>query len=162
LAHVQGVLGCDLERASKAFDSMRNHRSRVLVFDGVDKTWHGCYWTPPEEESRDRKIWREMMALHRDFAVLRAEFRKLKKKVSGQRGKEREKRGENPDPAPDREDSFDVALKKSREASSAKGELSGSRLWAGCCDGCGFPEVVGTEPNLRCGGCNLPYCGVAA
>lgn len=175
LAHIRDVLGCDLDRASKAFDSMRNHRSRVVVFDGVDKTWHGCFWTPSEGEARDRKIWREMMALHRDFSALRSEVRKLKKKLAGQKReakvKEEPVEPEEPAPtrtakeeAPDMHALLEAELRKARAAAaSSQADPDDEdkpwirRVWMGCCDGCGYPDPLVSGTNITCGACGLRY-----
>lgn len=184
LAHIREVLGCDLDRAVKAFNSMRNHRSGVLVFDNVDKTWHGCFWTPSEKEARDRKIWREIMELRRDLAALKSEIRKLRKKVLGavrEAKKEAKEAGdeESGQPSavagypqiPQQSNPGDFAREFSRQMQQVEAEAEEKRrlaklrelqkitprMWQGCCDGCGRNELVGDEAPWTCAVCDLQY-----
>ena len=39
LAYVMENMGCDIGRAMAAFNSMRNPKSRVLVFDHIHRMW---------------------------------------------------------------------------------------------------------------------------
>ena len=65
LAHIAGKLGCDLERASRAFDSMRNTKSRVLVFDAVHGQWRGCDWKPADKAAFEQMLRDDQRALER-------------------------------------------------------------------------------------------------
>lgn len=65
LAHIAGRLGCDLERASRAFDSMRNTKSRVLVFDAVHGQWRGCDWKPADKAAFEQMLRDDQRALER-------------------------------------------------------------------------------------------------
>jgi hypothetical protein len=65
LAHIAGKLGCDLKRASRAFDSMRNTKSRVLVFDAVHGQWRGCDWKPADKASFEQMLRDDQRALER-------------------------------------------------------------------------------------------------
>lgn len=179
LAHIRETLGCEMDRALKAFNSMRNKRSQVLVFDNVEKTWTGCFWTPSEEEERERKFRRELMALERDVAALKSDMRKLKKEVKAAlraikktEGSEQEAAQKEASPAPqspvmscnpgDQSREFAKLFEKEREEArcmkaAERLEESGPRRWLGCCDGCGYPELIGTQYPYECGDCGLPY-----
>ncbi len=37
--HISQTLACDIERASKLFNELR--KRRIIVFDKLDRTWHG-------------------------------------------------------------------------------------------------------------------------
>lgn len=65
LDHIAGELGCDLERASRAFDSMKNTKSRVLVFDAVHRQWRGCDWKPADKASFEQMLREDQRALER-------------------------------------------------------------------------------------------------
>lgn len=65
LAHISGKLGCDLERASRAFDSMRNTKSRVLVYDAVHGQWRGCDWKPADKAAFEQMLRDDQRALER-------------------------------------------------------------------------------------------------
>lgn len=60
LAHIAQVLGCDLLEARRAFDSMRQCNSRVLVFDRNQGQWHGAAWMPSNETDQSRMIARRL------------------------------------------------------------------------------------------------------
>ena len=60
LAHIAQVLGCDLLEARRAFDSMRQCNSRVLVFDRNQGQWHGAAWMPSSETDQSRMIARRL------------------------------------------------------------------------------------------------------
>ena len=161
VGHIKEVLACDLDRALKAFNSMRNHRSQVLVFDSVDRTWHGCFWTPSEEEERDRKIWREMMALARDVAELKAQMRKLKKKTAAasrgaNKAEETETVADPESPKPVPFNPGDASREFARSIRTIREQPEG-RTWMGCCDFCGSSELIDLEAGWECAGCALVY-----
>lgn len=60
LGHIAQVLGCDLLEARRAFDSMRQSNSRVLVFDRNQGQWHGAAWMPSGEVDQSRMIARRL------------------------------------------------------------------------------------------------------
>jgi len=77
LAHIAGKLGCDLERASRAFDSMRNTKSRVLVFDAVHGQWRGCDWKPADKAAFEQMLRDDQRALERKSIHEAKERRRL-------------------------------------------------------------------------------------
>lgn len=100
LAHIMETMGCDMDRALSAFNSMRNRNSGVLVFDHIERKWHGCDWTLPDAEAEKVRIQRELNAMKRELAQIKSEFRKLKKRVGrgGRRCEETEDEEQSQEP----------------------------------------------------------------
>lgn len=92
LAHIVQTIGCGTVEANRAFNSMRNVKSQVLVFDRIHRVWHGCDWQPTEEEAQkdfeSRKfsdIRREISQIWKAINALRkARQRRRKQKESSQ------------------------------------------------------------------------------
>lgn len=78
LAHIAAVLECDLVRAERSFNSMRNIKSRVLLFDGQSRTWRGCDWVPDDKEAAIRELQFQVVKLQ-------ADIRYIKKLIGGKR-----------------------------------------------------------------------------
>ena len=176
VAHIQSVIGGALDRAVKAFNSMRNKNSKVLVFDFPHRVWMGCDWEPSDADSkedlarrRDRALERKVDDLASEFRKLRKEFRKVIRAVGKSGGKESGEPSEDVPQAPamgcnpgiqSRE--FAKLFEKEREEArcmkaAERLEETGPRRWLGCCDGCGYLELIGTEYPYECGECGLPY-----
>ena len=89
LAHIVETVGCGLVEANRAFGSMRNVKSQVLVFDRVQRVWHGCDWQPTDEEAQKDLESRKFSDIRREIAQLwkainalrKARQRKRKQKV---------------------------------------------------------------------------------
>jgi len=81
LAHIMVNMQCDLGRASRAFNSMRHPKSKVLVFDHVHRMWKGCDWLPSDENSKDAMILVEHRALERRVIAMDGELRKALKEI---------------------------------------------------------------------------------
>jgi hypothetical protein len=81
LAHIMANMQCDLGRASRAFNSMRHPKSKVLVFDHVHRMWKGCDWLPENENSKDAMILVEHRALERRVIAMDGELRKALKEI---------------------------------------------------------------------------------
>ena len=71
LAYIRQNLACELGRAIRAFNSMRNKKSQVIVYDMVHRQWRGCDWVPPEDEDRVALLLRMVNDLKRDVAYLK-------------------------------------------------------------------------------------------
>lgn len=97
VGHIMEMMDCDIDRALAAFNSMRNRNSGVLVFDHIDRKWHGCDWTLPDAEAEKVRIQREINAMKRELAQIKSEFRKLRKRV-GRSGPRVEGAEEEPQP----------------------------------------------------------------
>ena len=89
LAHIVQTIGCGMAEANRAFNSMRNVKSQVLVFDRIHRVWHGCDWMPTEEEAQKDLESRKFSDIRREIAQLwkainalrKAKQRKRKQKV---------------------------------------------------------------------------------
>ena len=76
LAYIRKNLTCELGRAIRAFNSMRNKKSQVIVYDMVHRQWRGCDWVPPEDEDRVALLLRTINELKRDVAYLKTSVKK--------------------------------------------------------------------------------------
>lgn len=76
LAYIRSNLACELGRAIRAFNSMRNKKSQVIVYDMVHRQWRGCDWVPPEDEDRVALLLRTINELKRDVAYLKTSVKK--------------------------------------------------------------------------------------
>ena len=81
VAHIMENLRCGIGRAIAAFNSMRNIKSRVLVFDHIHRMWKGCDWQPSDEDSAKGMLLSEMRALQRRVAGMDAELRKATREI---------------------------------------------------------------------------------
>lgn len=96
LAYIMSQLNCDMVAAVRAFNSMRNHNSKVLIFDAIERVWFGCDWSPENKEAKEEFLLREMRRIDRrlnefvafvkdmDYrlqkkSTIESEFRELKK-----------------------------------------------------------------------------------
>jgi hypothetical protein len=70
LAHIVQTIGCGPAEANRAFNSMRNVKSQVLVFDRIHRVWHGCDWQPTEEEAQKDLESRKFSDIRREIAQL--------------------------------------------------------------------------------------------
>ena len=70
LAHIVQTIGCGMAEANRAFNSMRNVKSQVLVFDRIHRVWHGCDWMPTEEEAQKDLESRKFSDIRREIAQL--------------------------------------------------------------------------------------------
>lgn len=77
IAHIRRTLDYDQESAERAFNSMRNAKSGVLVFDRVHRVWYGCDWTPDDEEAKKEFFTQRFAEMKREVASLRDEVRDL-------------------------------------------------------------------------------------
>ena len=102
LAYIRENLACELGRAIRAFNSMRNKKSQVIVYDMVHRQWRGCDWVPPEDEDRVALLLRTINDLKRDVAYLKTSVKKHER-LLGQlerkrpASKRREEEGEQED-----------------------------------------------------------------
>ena len=81
VAYIMDNTGWEIGRAVAAFNSMRNPRSRVLVFDKTHRVWKGCDWMPPKDESSHQMILAEHRALERRVIAMDAEVRKATREI---------------------------------------------------------------------------------
>lgn len=125
LAYIRGNLTCELGRAIRAFNSMRNKKSQVIVYDMVHRQWRGCDWVPPEDEDRVALLLRTINELKRDVAYLKTSVKKherilgqLERKRPASKRRDVEEEGE---PEPDEDVDPDVIeiQKRATEAREA-------------------------------------------
>ena len=81
VAHIMENMQCDIGRAIAAFASMRNPKSRVLVYDHIHRMWKGCDWQPSDEDSAKGMVLSELRALQRRVAGMDSELRKATKEI---------------------------------------------------------------------------------
>jgi hypothetical protein len=79
LAHIVQTVGCGLVEANRAFGSMRNVKSQVLVFDRVQRVWHGCDWQPSDEEAQKDLESRKLSDMRREIAQIWKAINALRK-----------------------------------------------------------------------------------
>ena len=103
LAHIMESMNSDLGRSIRAFNSMRNIKSGVLVFDRINRQWRGCDWMPPEEKDKIALLSAAILELKRDLAALKSEVRKklagsVRRRSGGRAQPEAEPEEEDVDP----------------------------------------------------------------
>jgi hypothetical protein len=81
VAHIMENMQCDIGRAIAAFASMRNPKSRVLVYDHIHRMWKGCDWQPSDEDSAKGMVLSELRALQRRVAAMDSELRKATREI---------------------------------------------------------------------------------
>jgi hypothetical protein len=77
ISHIRRTLDYDQDAAVRAFNSMRNVKSQVLVFDRVHRVWYGCDWTPDDEEAKKDFFTQRFADMKREVSNLREEVRDL-------------------------------------------------------------------------------------
>lgn len=93
LAYIVEAIGGGLVEANRAFGSMRNVKSQVLVFDRVHRVWHGCDWKPSDEEAQKDLESRKFSDLRREIAQIWKAINALRK------GKQRKRKQKADEPA---------------------------------------------------------------
>lgn len=125
LAYIRQNLTCELGRAIRAFNSMRNKKSQVIVYDMVHRQWRGCDWVPPEDEDRVALLLRTINELKRDVAYLKTSVKKherilgqLERKRPASKRRDVEEEGE-PEPEEDVDPDVIEIQKRATEAREA-------------------------------------------
>jgi hypothetical protein len=97
LAYIVETIGGGLAEANRAFNSMRNVKSQVLVFDRIERVWHGCDWKPSDEEAQKDLESRKLSDIRREIAQLWKAINALRKaRQRGRRNQKQEKANEQP------------------------------------------------------------------
>jgi hypothetical protein len=124
LAYIMANLACELGRAIRAFNSMRNKKSQVLVYDMVHRQWRGCDWVPPEDEDRVALLLRTINDLKRDVAYLKTSVKKHERLFGQLERKRSRKREEEEDetvePEPESEPEQQQAAPPEKEAADGE------------------------------------------
>jgi len=79
LAHIIETIGGGVAEANRAFNSMRNIKSQVLVFDRIHRVWHGCDWKPSDEDAQKDLESRKLSDMRREIAQLWKAINALRK-----------------------------------------------------------------------------------
>jgi hypothetical protein len=114
LAYIMANLACDLGRAIRAFNSMRNKKSQVLLYDMIHRQWRGCDWVPAEDGDQITFLTRTINEMKREMFALKSEVRKharvigqLERKRPSRRKQEEEADDEvgdvDPEPKPEQQ-----------------------------------------------------------
>ena len=134
LKHIGENLACELGRAIRAFNSMRNKKSQVIVYDMVHRQWRGCEWVPPQDEDRVALLLRTINDLKRDVAYLKTSMKKhersigqLERKRPSRRKEEDESKKE--EEAPSYEPVVDEALMEAAKKASAEEKAADGEDW---------------------------------
>jgi hypothetical protein len=97
LAYIVETIGGGVAEANRAFNSMRNVKSQVLVFDRIERVWHGCDWKPSDEAAQKDLESRKLSDIRREIAQLWKAINALRKaKQRGRRSQKQEKANEQP------------------------------------------------------------------
>jgi hypothetical protein len=135
LAYIRENLACELGRAIRAFNSMRNKKSQVIVYDMVHRQWRGCDWVPPEDEDRVALLLRTINDLKRDVAYLKTSMKKHersigqleRKRPSKRKEEEEEEKSEQGVQAPSYEPVVDESLMEEAKKASTEEEEAKKR-----------------------------------
>jgi len=119
LAYIVETIGGGLAEANRAFNSMRNVKSQVLVFDRIERVWHGCDWKPSDEEAQKDLESRKLSDIRREIAQLWKAINALRKARQRGRRRQKEEKGKTTpvEPEPVADTSIDDLLAKYRNLS---------------------------------------------
>ncbi len=118
LAYIRKNLACELGRSIRAFNSMRNKKSQVIVYDMVHRQWRGCDWVPPEDEDRVSLLLRMVNDLKRDVAYLKTSVKKHERLIGQLERKRSSKRGGDEEPEPEPEPAIDPEVMEAEKRAS--------------------------------------------
>lgn len=128
LAHIRENLACDLGRAIRAFNSMRNKKSQVLLYDMVHRQWRGCDWVPAEDGDQITFLTRTINEMKREMFALKSEVRKHARVIGQLERKRSSKRGGDEEPEADPEPSIDPEVAEAeKRASEAREAMQKAR-----------------------------------
>jgi len=96
LAYIVETIGGGVAEANRAFNSMRNVKSQVLVFDRIERVWHGCDWKPSDEAAQKDLESRKLSDIRREIAQLWKAINALRKARQRRRSQKQEKANEPP------------------------------------------------------------------
>jgi hypothetical protein len=111
LAYIVETIGGGLVEANRAFGSMRNVKSQVLVFDRTHRVWHGCDWKPSDEEAQKDLESRKFSDLRREIAQIWKAINALRKGKQRKR-KQKENQPDSADPETSSADDLTADLKE--------------------------------------------------
>jgi hypothetical protein len=134
LAYIMDNLRCDLGKSIRSFNSMRNIKSGVLIYDRIHRQWRGCDWVPAEEVDKVSMLLAMITEMKRDISSLRSEDRKLRHMISTMRRRKGSRDVADSDvEAQEQKSSPDVDPKelerKKREEEDAAYDKSSKEFW---------------------------------
>ena len=110
LACIVETIGGGVAEANRAFNSMRNVKSQVLVFDRIERVWHGCDWKPSDEEAQKDLESRKLSDIRREIAQLWKAINALRKaRQRGRRNRKEEKEKQSATTEPESSSADDLA-----------------------------------------------------
>jgi hypothetical protein len=113
LAYIVETIGGGVAEANRAFNSMRNVKSQVLVFDRIERVWHGCDWKPSDEAAQKDLESRKLSDIRREIAQLWKAINALRKaKQRGRRRQKEEKQSATTEPETSSADDLAADLKE--------------------------------------------------
>lgn len=125
LKYIQENLRCDLARSIRAFNSMRNKKSQVLVYDMVHRQWRGCDWVPLEDGDKVSLLLKTINDLKRDVAYLKTLVNRHER-VVGQLSESKRTRKRDPEPEPEMEQQ---PIPEKEKAADPKEEIEKLNQW---------------------------------
>jgi hypothetical protein len=134
LAYIMDNLRCDLGKSIRSFNSMRNIKSGVLIYDRIHRQWRGCDWVPAEEVDKVSMLLAMITEMKRDISSLRSDDRKLRHMISTMRRRKGSRDVADSDvEAQEQKSSPDVDPKelerKKREEEDAAYDKSSKEFW---------------------------------
>lgn len=130
LAYIRENLACELGRAIRAFNSMRNKKSQVIVYDMVHRQWRGCDWVPPEDEDRVALLLRMVNDLKRDVAYLKTSVKKHERllgQLERKRPASKRREEDEGEPEPEEEDVDPDVIEIQKRATEAREAMKMAR-----------------------------------
>jgi len=119
LAYIVETVGCGLVEANRAFGSMRNVKSQVLVFDRTQRVWHGCDWQPSDREAQKDLESRKFSDMRREIAQIWKAINALRKgKQRKRKQKIEDEKSAEPEPELVADSSIDDLLAQYRNLSA--------------------------------------------
>ena len=152
ITYIKDNLHCDIGRAIRAFNSMRNKKSQVLIYDMIHRQWRGCDWVPPEDGDQLSFLTRTINEMKRELFALKSEVRK-QGRVIGQLERKRSRKREedenesvDPEPEPEPQQQ-EAAPKKEAAPEMSDAEWRASMLAA--LDAGKKPSSVAAVPSVE-------------
>ena len=146
LAYIMDNLRCDLGKSIRSFNSMRNIKSGVLIYDRIHRQWRGCDWVPAEEVDKVSMLLAMITEMKRDISSLRSEDRKLRHMISTMRRRKGSRDVADDEPEADEPQQQEAAPEKEAAPEMSDAEWRASMLAA--LDEGKKPSSVAAAPSV--------------
>ena len=146
LAYIMDNLRCDLGKSIRSFNSMRNIKSGVLIYDRIHRQWRGCDWVPAEEVDKVSMLLAMITEMKRDISSLRSEDRKLRHMISTMRRRKGSRDVADDEPEADEPQQQQAASEKEAAPEMSDAEWRASMLAA--LDDDKKPSSVAAAPSV--------------